>query len=272
MLVRDTNFQYVEFDVSQGKATVTINRPDARNSLCEEALDELLQVFVYCQEQPNLRVVNLRGQGKVFCSGGDVAFFRDLLAQDLDSRSASLKRYIGLAHEVILAMMKIPCPVVVSVRGAAAGYGMSLACMADIIVAGVGSNFIPAYSALGTTPDGGLTFSLPAAVGSKRAQEVLALNLVVGAQEAYEWGLVNYIVPDEDIDEISQEVAGQLVAGSSIASKGLKRLLNARHINELSVQLDRELESFVDCACTADFEEGVSAFIEKRVPVFGVQY
>ena len=257
---------------SEGIATVTINRPEVRNSLSEASLNQLLEVFINFQHQPELRAVILKGRGKVFCSGGDVTFFQGLLTQDNDSRIRSLRRYIGVAHDVILAMAKISCPIIANVHGAAAGYGMSLACLSDIIVADINSRFIPAYSALGSTPDGGLSLSLPTAIGSRKAFEVLAFNTAIPAEQAYQWDLVNYVFDgegtNESVDEISHKIASRLATGPSTVNRNLKKLLNTLPVSTLSAHLDKELETFIACAVTKDFDEGVTAFIEKRTPVF----
>ncbi len=270
MTTHKSDGSYLEVHESQGIATVTINRPEVRNSLCETTLNQLQRIFIRLQQQAELRAVILKGSGRVFCSGGDVTFFQNLLSQGGDSRIRSLKRYIGVAHDAILAMAGIHCPVITSIQGAAAGYGMSLACMSDIIVADINSRFIPAYSALGSTPDGGLSLSLPAAIGKKRAFEVLALNTIISAKQASGWGLVNHIAAGDNghVDDISQSIASRLAEGASIANRGLKKLLNPHSINELATHLDKELESFIACALTTDFDEGVKAFIEKRTPVF----
>lgn len=261
--------QNVTFKQDGGVAWVSISRPDARNSLCEDTLQELLDIFTYCRESESLRAVVLKGEGRVFCSGGDVLFFQNLLKLPAQARREPLSCYIGLAHQVILALANISCPVIAVVHGAAAGYGMSLACLADIIVADSGCKFVPAYVALGTTPDGGLTYVLPAVIGDKRALDILLFNRTVEMSDAHQWGLVSYVTTSEMLAETAVKLAGELASGPSPALNQLKTLIKGRSLTGLAAHLDRELESFLVCAASADFEEGVGAFIAKREAVFG---
>ncbi len=261
--------QEIIFEQHQDLAWITLNRPEARNALSERALQQLLEAFVRCAESPSLRAVILRGAGPVFCAGGDVAFFRQLLELSPEARREPLARYIGLAHRAMLALAQIPVPVIAAVQGGAAGVGMSLACRADVIVVEQGCRFIPAYMALGTTPDGGLTQLLPELIGEKRALDVLLFNRPIEAAQAQQWGLVSLVAQPGTLESSATQLATRLMAGPSAATRQLKRLVKGESLARLAEHLDRELQSFVACATTAAFEEGVRAFLEKRTPVFG---
>ncbi|WLD65468.1 enoyl-CoA hydratase-related protein [Pseudomonas sp. OVF7] len=259
----------VIFEQHQGIAFITLNRPETRNALSESALQQLLQAFSRCVESPDLHAVILRGKGPLFCAGGDVTFFRQLLERLPEARRDPLANYIGLAHQAILTLAQIPVPVIAAVQGGAAGIGMSLSCMADFIVAEQGCKFIPAYLALGTTPDGGLSRFLPAIIGEKRALDVLMFNRSIDMAQAHQWGLVSHVVQPGELERSATELAKRLAAGPYAANRQLKQLVKGVSLAQLADHLDQELQSFIACAATEDFAAGVMAFIEKRPPVFG---
>ncbi len=259
----------IGFKLENGVGTITLNRPEARNSISEGMFASLLVILTECRGNKSLQVLVIEAEGPVFCAGGDVQFFQQLLAVSPRERKQMLTRYIGLAHHVILALAEIPCLVIAAVRGAAAGYGMSLACAADILLAEQGSRFVPAYAALGTTPDGGLTYRLPTLIGEKRALEVLSTNRPLRAEEALAWGLVNRVADVGNLDQTVADVVEKLSAGSLSAQLRMKALLAQRRLAELATQLDEELQSFILCSDSSDFIEGVQAFLEKREPRFG---
>ena len=239
--------QEVIFEQRQGIAWITLNRAEARNALSEQALQQLLEAFTRCVQSSDLRAVILKGAGPVFCAGGDVAFFRQLLELQPEARREPLARYIGLAHQAVLALAQIPVPVIAVVQGAAAGVGMSLACRADFIVAEAGCRFVPAYTALGTTPDGGLTQTLPAIIGEKRALDVLLFNRSLDAAQAQQWGLVSQVAQSGELERTATELATRLVAGPAAASRQLKQLVKGESLARLAEHLDRA-RSFVPLA------------------------
>ncbi|RTE65321.1 hypothetical protein EH243_12855 [Amphritea opalescens] len=258
----------IGFELVDGVGYITLNRPNARNSINEAMFESLLRVLQRCETLDSLRVLVLRGEGDVFCGGGDIQFFRQLLTATPASRQQQLAGYIHSAHQVIAALMAIPCPVVAAVQGAAAGYGMSLACISDIVIAEQGCQFIPAYTALGATPDGGLTYLLPSLIGEKRALDVLWLNRAVKAEEALDWGLVNRVCAPGLLAQTVEEITATLSQGARQAQRNLKKLVTERARSQLSQQMDQELNSFLTCAATDDFIEGVQAFLERRPSQF----
>ncbi|MBU2964151.1 enoyl-CoA hydratase-related protein [Amphritea sp. 2_MG-2023] len=258
----------IGFELENGVGYITLNRPNARNSINEAMFESLLAVLQRCETLDSLKVLVLRGEGDVFCGGGDIQFFRQLLTATPASRQQQLAGYIHSAHQVIAALMAISCPVVAAIQGAAAGYGMSLACASDIIIAEQGCQFIPAYTALGTTPDGGLTYLLPALIGEKRALDVLWFNRAVKAEEALDWGLVNRVCAPGMLAQTVEEFTATLSQGARQAQRNLKKLVTERSRSQLSQQMDQELNSFLKCAATDDFIEGVQAFLERRPSQF----
>ena len=171
-------------------------------------------------------------------------------------------------HLIMFAMRRLPKPIIASVRGAAAGAGVSLAACCDLIIAAEDSFFTLAYSLIGTSPDGGSTFQLPRAIGAKKAMEMALLGDRVGAAGLARFGLVNFVVPADDLLDVTDKLAQRLAAGPTRAYGQAKRLIYASLENQMERQLQMEAEAFADCATTDDFREGVMAFVEKRRAVF----
>ncbi|QBM16897.1 1,4-dihydroxy-2-naphthoyl-CoA synthase [Marinobacter sp. JH2] len=258
------NLEYV-----QHTATITISRPSQLNSLSEEAFLELRQVLRELHNNHNVRVVILKGEGKVFCAGGDIDFFAELVDLPPSERSEKARQYVSLAHEVMALFVSLRVPMLVAVQGAAAGFGLSLCCIADIVVAARGSRFVPAYLGLGVTPDGGLSYSLPRLIGETRASDVLLTNRSFDAEQAESWGLVTRLVDVNELEGNVSEVAKQLVSGPTKAAENTLWLLHAqRNFDAFNTTLAAELDSFSDCVYVDDFVEGVRAFLDRRSPSF----
>jgi 2-(1,2-epoxy-1,2-dihydrophenyl)acetyl-CoA isomerase len=262
------SFETVVLEQREHVALITLNRPDVRNAVNEQLLQELLTTLRFIVDSPDIHAVILRGQGDLFCAGGDIDYFKSLLGMDVEQRCSSLRSFITLAHDVIITLNAIRCPVIVTVQGAAAGYGFSLACSADLMIATRGSKFVPAYVALGTSPDGGLSRLLPALIGERRALDVLLTNRIINDKQALQWGLANQVVDKACLDETACRLASELAMGPKIALGNIKRLVREDRVNSLSAHLNKELEAFLTSASQPDFQEGVQAFLEKRAAVF----
>ena len=249
-----------------GVATLTLNRPQALNALDRDLMvwrrDSLL-VFAH---DPSIRCVVLRG-GEHFMAGGDLKWFRSLV----EGRSGAENRvqFEGLIHEVhtvILALRRMPKPVVASVRGAVAGFGMSLMMACDLALAADSSYFTLAYTLIGTSPDGGSTFALPRIVGQKKAMEIALLGERFDAATAERLVLVNLVGAADSLESETNKLAARLAAGPSAVYARTKTLLNGSLNASLESQLQREAEAFAQSASEPDFREGLAAFIEKRKP------
>jgi 2-(1,2-epoxy-1,2-dihydrophenyl)acetyl-CoA isomerase len=210
------------------------------------------------------RAVLLTHPGKNFCLGGDVTRF----AGD-DEPGRYVFEIAGVLHETIRALTSSPLPVVAAVQGWAAGAGMSVACAADVVVAGESTQFRAAYPAIGFTPDGGLTWHLPRIVGRARALDLMLTNRPMSAPEALAAGLVSKVVADGEVQAEAEAIARALAAGSSGALAGVKRLVADGLLGSLDTQLDAERASISARADSADGREGVRAFSERRAPDFG---
>jgi 2-(1,2-epoxy-1,2-dihydrophenyl)acetyl-CoA isomerase len=249
--------------------TLTLNRPESLNALDPAMMDALVAHTAALAADASLRCVVIRGAGKHFMAGGDIRHFAGQLELAPDERQRRFTRMIERLHAAIEQLQRMPHPVLASVHGAVAGFGLSLLCACDLALAAEGSYFTAAYRQLGLTPDGGLSYALPRLVGSKKAMEILLLGERFGAEEALRLGLVNRVVPEAELERATAAMAAALAAGPVLPTRNGKRLLRQSLSQPLSVQLEAEAVSFGACAATGDFVEGVRAFLDKRAPHFG---
>jgi len=250
-------------------ATLTLNRPDALNTLDFAMMDSLVEAVADVAADDALRVVILRGAGKHFMAGGDLRAFAGELTKSRAERQAGFTQMIGRLHSAIELLHRMPHPVVARVHGAVAGFGLSLVTACDLAIAADSAYFASAYRNIALTSDGGMSWTLPRIVGLRKAMEILLLGERFDAAQALELGLVNRVVPGAELDATVDSVVQSLVSGPNLALRRAKRLLRQSFAHSLSEQLDAETRSFGECASTADFEEGIAAFLEKRAPQFG---
>jgi 2-(1,2-epoxy-1,2-dihydrophenyl)acetyl-CoA isomerase len=250
-------------------ATLTLNRPDALNTLDYALMDALVAAAADVAADDALRVVVLRGAGRHFMAGGDLRTFAADLAKPPAQRNADFRRTIGRLHSAIEHFHRMPHPVVAQVHGAVAGFGLSLMNACDLVIAADDAYFASAYRNIALTPDGGGSWSLPRIVGMRRAMEILLLGERFDAQRALELGLVNRVVPAAELEGAVAAVVNALASGPVMAIRNAKRLLRESPGRTLSQQLDAEAASFGACAGTDDFAEGITAFLEKRPGRFG---
>lgn len=250
-------------------ATLTLNRPTALNTLDFALMDALVAAAAEVAADDALRVVVLRGAGRHFMAGGDLNTFNGELAKPPQQRNADFRRMIGRVHSAIEAFHRMPHPVVGGVQGAVAGFGLSLMNACDLVVAADNTYFASAYRNIALTPDGGGSWSLPRIVGTRRALEIMLLGERFDAQQALAWGLVNRVVPLAELDAAIAGIVRSLADGPVQAIRNTKRLMRESLARSLSEQLDAEATSFGACAGTADFVEGITAFLNKRSAQFG---
>ncbi len=254
----------LEFDVRDGVAHITLNRPDAANALNLEMSQELQRAMLRCDEDPAIRVALISGAGDMFCVGGDLRSF----SEQGEHLPLHLKEVTTHLHAAVSRMARMNPPVVAAVHGAAAGAGLSLACACDLVVAAESARFTMAYSNAGLTPDGSSTYYLPRLVGLGRAMELTLTNRRLSAQEAMEWGIVTRVVPDEDLSENAAALASQLAAGATKALGAAKQLLHSGWTETLETQMEHETQTIADMGRTSDAHEGIAAFLEKRQAEF----
>jgi 2-(1,2-epoxy-1,2-dihydrophenyl)acetyl-CoA isomerase len=251
-----------------GVATLTLNRPQALNALNRELTVALRDAVFAAERDEAVRCLVLRG-GEHFMAGGDLKWFRSLA----EGRSPVENRiqFEGFIHEVhplIVSLRRMPKPVVAAVRGAVAGFGMSLMMAADLVLAADSAYFTLAYTLIGVSPDGGSTFSLPRIVGQKKAMEIALLGDRFDAATAERLGVVNRVVAASALDAETAKLAARVAAGPTAVYARTKALINGSLDATLDTQLQREAEAFAQSASEPDFQEGLAAFIEKRKPAF----
>lgn len=258
----------VLLSVADGIATVTLNRPQSLNALDMAMAEGLDAAFSALAEDRSARVVILNGAGDHFMAGGDLRLFKSLNAEPRETRPAKVAPLIDQVGRAIAKMRALPLPVIASVHGACAGFGLSLANACDMTVAAEDAYFTLAYINIATTPDGSGSFFLPRLVGPKRAAEIAMLGGRFDAATAERWGLVNAVHPAAELAAATQALAARFKALPGQALGRTKALLNASLANDLATQLDAERDSFAASTATADWEEGIDAFLERRKPAF----
>jgi len=254
----------VDLTTDESAARILLNRPEALNAWNEQFGRDLLDAVSIVAEDDSVRALMIIGAGRGFSSGADLKEQRSGGdgAPDLSARLREIY------HPIITALREMPKPVVAAVNGPAVGIGCSLALAADLIVAAESAYFLLAFVNIGLVPDGGSTAFIPARVGYARAAEMAMLGERVPAEKALEWGLINRVVPDDDLEGAGDALLHLLAKGPTTSYAGSKRLLNRRLYAGLAEQLDAEADQQREQGSTKDFIEGVMAFVEKRPPNF----
>ena len=242
-------------------ATLSFNRPGALNAIDVPMATALLAAVRTIAEDDSVRCVVLRGTGKGFMAGGDLATLRADPVQGAQDLLAPL-------NEAMALLARQNAPVIAQVHGVAAGAGLSLMLQADFVLAAEGTRFNLAYINLGTSCDVGASWALPRLVGLRRALEIALLGDTYTAQDAERLGLVNRVVPAAELDAAVQELAQRLAHGPTQAYGHMRRLMRASFDHDLPTQLAAEGDAFVACARTADLPEGIAAFYAKRPAAF----
>jgi len=255
----------VLLDFEDGVATLRLNRPDKGNAIDERMAGDLAEAATQIAERTDVRAVLITGNGPNFTVGGDLGLFAGTAREQLPNR---LRRMIDDYHLAIERLTGIDAPVVAAVRGGAGGGGLGLMYIADIVVAAEDARFALGYGALGLTADGGNTWFLPRMVGMRRAQELFLLNRRITAQEAFTFGLVSRLAPDNQVESEAASLAAKLAAGPTRAFGAVRRMLRQSFDTGLSDQLMAERDSIVVASITNDAQEGIAAFVARRRPQF----
>jgi 2-(1,2-epoxy-1,2-dihydrophenyl)acetyl-CoA isomerase len=244
-----------------GVLRITFARPERANALAPETGQDLAKAIGGIG--PGTRCVLLLADGPNFCVGGDVSGFA--AAADVGEHVRALADSI---HAILVSLHATGLPVVVGARGWAAGAGMSLVLLGDVVVLGESARLRPGYGGIGITPDCGMTWTLPRAVGAARARDILFTNRAVGAQEALAIGIASRVVPDDDVDATAAAVAAELAAAATGALRATRDLLEAGASRGFAEHLDAEAASIAARAASAEGREGIAAFVAKRPPRF----
>jgi 2-(1,2-epoxy-1,2-dihydrophenyl)acetyl-CoA isomerase len=259
------NTKNILFDISEGIATLTLNRPDKLNSFTAEMHGEVRSALEHLAADKSARVLVLTGAGRGFCAGqdlGDRAVAPGGAPVDLGE---SVEKYYA---PLVLALRALPMPVICAVNGVAAGAGANIALACDIVIAARSASFNEVFCKLGLIPDTGGTYFLPRLIGTARATGLAMLGDRLSAERAEQWGLIWKCVDDA---ELANEVATLARHFSTAPTLGLaraKQALQASGLNTLEQQLALEAGMMRELGYTDDYREGVSAFMEKRTPAF----
>ncbi|HLS87230.1 MAG TPA: 2-(1,2-epoxy-1,2-dihydrophenyl)acetyl-CoA isomerase PaaG [Burkholderiales bacterium] len=248
-----------------GVLTITLNRPDKLNAFVPEMHQLLREAFQRAADEAAVRAVLLTGAGRGFCSG------QDLSQRDVSPGAAPIDLSVSLGsnyNPLVRRMQGLPKPIVCAVNGVAAGAGANLALACDLVVAARSASFIESFSRIGLIPDAGGTYFLPRLVGRARAMGLALLGEKLSAEDAERWGLIWKVFDDDRLMPEATAIARALAAGPTKGYGLLKKALQASGGNTLDAQLDLERDLQREAGFSEDYREGVSAFKEKRKPVF----
>jgi 2-(1,2-epoxy-1,2-dihydrophenyl)acetyl-CoA isomerase len=244
-------------EVSEKVAYIRFNRPEVLNALNVDLAVQLADVCRSVAADPEVRVVVLSGIGKAFMAGGDLQTMRAAPVPAVNS-------LIPPVHEAVRQLASMPKPVLASVHGAVAGAGMSIMLAADLALAAANTRLTFAYTDIGASCDGGMSWSLPRVVGLRKAMEIAMVGDTIDAAEALRLNLVNRIVDPERLAPETQELAQRLALREPFALAQLKRLLRTSAMRDLPAQLDEEYAAFLDCARRPQFTAAIDAFYATR--------
>ncbi|MBT3535341.1 MAG: crotonase [Rhodospirillaceae bacterium] len=253
-----SDFKDIIFEIDDGVATLTLNRPDALNALTFDMMYEVQEALKLIEADSSIRALILTGAGRAFCSGQDLRNRPDSAGED--KVQAVMDCYFGAMD----GLRKLRVPVITAVNGTAAGAGFSFALVSDVIMAARSAKFIQVFSRIGLIPDMGSTYLLPQLIGRARTLKVMMTNEPIMAETALEWGLISDCVADEDLLPMARDLAAKLAQGPTKALVATRAMVDEAEDNDFATHVRRELEVQMDIAETADATEGVAAFVEKR--------
>lgn len=254
----------IEYDVTDGVATITLNRPEALNSLTVAMKEALLAALQQARVDEQARAIVLTGEGRGFCVGQDL---NEHLA-GLDAGDTELSTVRAHYNPIIESIMAMPKPVIAAVNGMAAGAGAALAFACDIRIAADTGGFLMAFARVGLGPDSGASWTLQRLVGLGRATAMMMLAEPVAAPQALEMGLVSAVVPASDLTSVVRALATKLANGPTTAYAAIKETTSYAAAHSLTESLAREAEAQARCGGTVDHAKAVAAFLAKEPAAF----
>jgi len=256
-------YETILYEVADGVATITLNRPSKLNAFNDAMIGETLDALKAAARDDAARSIVLTGAGRAFSSGQDLAAFQER------GEGGSIAEHLRHGyHRVVRQMVTLEKPIVGAINGIAAGAGCGVALAADMRIAADSASFMLAFSRIGLIPDSGVNWFLPRIIGYSRAYEMAVTADRVSAATALEWGLVNRVVPAEQLPEIAAAVARQLAEGPTLAFGLTKRAMQRGWGMSLDEALEYEAYLQEVAGRSADNREGIAAFLEKRPPNF----
>ncbi len=256
-------FNDIVYEKAEAVVTITINRPHRLNALSVQTVNEMIAALTQANEDSAVRVVVITGAGKAFCAGADLKEAPDTMTPQV------AHDVVGLYLDLIVAIRSADMPVVAKVNGLAVGGGCCIALAADMRIASEEASFGLPFVKIGISgADMGATYLLPRLVGHGAAAEMLMTGDSIDAAEAHRIGMVNRVVPRDELDSATVEIAGRLASGPPLGLKFTKKALQTSPDRDWQAQFDYEHFAQVACLLTEDYQEGRRAFLEKREPVF----
>lgn len=253
--------QTIAYSVIDTVATVCLNRPDVRNAIDMQMAEETLAVARRIAADDSIRAVFICGNGPALTVGGDIDYF---LARSGERFGMLFAQMITPFHEAFRILSRVDAPIVTAAHGAVAGGGLGFVYAADLVIAAEDTKFVTAFAALGLSGDGGGTWHLPRLIGPRRAAEAYLRNRPIDAPEALQWGLINEIVPAEKLRSRAEAVAQELATGPTRGFARMRALLRDSWRNDLSTQLQAEIEAIRHTGDTADAARAIADFAAKR--------
>jgi 2-(1,2-epoxy-1,2-dihydrophenyl)acetyl-CoA isomerase len=258
-------YETVSLTRREGAAWIELNRPDALNAWDTQLGDDLHAAVHAVADDDEVRAVVITGAGRAFSSGADL---KQGFTPNADGKPDVHTRLTQVYHPIITTIRRMPKPVIAAVNGPAVGIGCSLALACDLVVAAESAYLLLAFVNIGLVPDGGSSLFIPARAGFTRAAEMALMGEKVPARRAFEWNLVNQVVPDAEFPAAVEELATRFAAGPTRSFAGSKRQLNASIYPHMDSQLELEAQIQQEMAGSGDFIEGVTAFVQKRTARF----
>ena len=257
-MTRESSHDPLLLTVADGVATIELNRPTQFNALNIPLAKALANAVDAVAADDDARVLLLRGSGRMFCAGGDLTAMNAA-----PNRGSFLRELAGAAHRAILALEQLKKPVVAAVQGSAAGAGLSLTLASDLVLMGSSARLTSAYVGVGLTPDCGMSWLLPRAVGTKRALELTLTPRVLNAEEAVAWGIATAVVPDAELPSNATNMAQRLADGPYEAIGLTRHLVRSGASRSLSEHLDLEAASIASMSAGADAGARIVNFLSR---------
>ncbi len=258
-------YQHIDISEDSNIVKITLNRPEKLNAFVGHMRRDLAEALEEAGSDHNVRVVVITGAGRAFCAGGDVGFMAELIER---KDTEEFSRLLGSARRIITAIRQMTKPVVASVNGPAFGAGFNLVLACDLRIASTAATFSQSFAKVGLHPDWGGTYFLPRMVTTNKACEMFFLGEAIDAEEALHLGILNRVVPPEELESATRQLAERLRDAPPLAVAAAKQAVYMSQAAELEEMMRYENEAQLRCFGSHDGREGLRAWIEKRLPKF----